>query len=139
MTSPAPRHPGYPAPLQAQITHAGRFARSLGVLHEKAATRDAASLWLEGRAEEVEVFTVDVLRAWSSGELATSAAARVIEDYLRALHASLEVWYGQSYPPACCGPLAGQHESGVRTRTESALPRRADTLLDTLSDTAAPV
>jgi hypothetical protein len=120
----------YPALLQEQITHASRFARALRVLHDGVGTEDPAFFWLEGRAAEVGVFTVDVLRGWSSGELATDLAARTIGDYLQMLHATLEGWYGRWYAPSCCGPLAASSRSGVRARPA----RRPDLLADTMSD-----
>jgi hypothetical protein len=143
MKSPAPR---YPEPLQYQINHAGRFSRTLGVLRQEASVDDAAVLlWLEGRAQEVEVFAADVLRAWSSGELGTAAAARAIEEYLHELHGSMAGWYGQWYAPSCCGPLARTRDypSGVRMQAHAGPPAsaprvpRADTLLDTVSDAPA--
>jgi hypothetical protein len=133
-----PPRPAYPALLQAQVSHAGRLARTLCSLHAQATTGDAAFLWLEGRAEEVQVFTSDVLRAWSSGELPTGLAAGVIDGYLHALHVSLEGWYGQWFAPSCCGPLA-LPASGVRKRGESRPPRRADPLGDTMADAPPPV
>jgi hypothetical protein len=141
-----PSAPRYPTILQAQVSHSHRFARALRTLEEEGPepAENAAVLWLEGRAEEVEVFTADVLRAWSSGELVTNVAVRVIHNYLHTLHASLGGWYGQWYAPSCCGPLASAPPpSGVRrllpdeTRVGGTAPRRPDTLLDTLADAPA--
>ncbi len=129
--------PRYPAPIQFQIAHAGRFSRALRALHEDIATENVVFLWLEGRADEVEVFTVDVLRAWSAGTLGTREAARAIEDYLEDLHARLEGWYGQWYAPSCCGPLAREYNSGVQKSAPPSVPRRPDTLLDTVADAPA--
>ena len=105
MTSNRPT-PAYPTALQVEISHSTRFARALRTLEvpiapdlavtardEEEAAEDGASLWLEGRAEEVAVFTADVLRAWSSGELELNAAVRVIREYVQALQAALEEWY----------------------------------------------
>ena len=136
MTSPQPS-PSYPALLQAQIEHADRFAGTLRLLHDDRSTDDAAFLWLEGRAEEVSAFLVDVLEEWSSGELATEVAVRAIHEYLHALHVSLEGWYGAWYAPSCCGPLAGPPPSGLRKRAFSRVRRRVDTLTDTLADAPA--
>jgi hypothetical protein len=134
--SPRPSVPSYPADLQNQMFHAARFARALRVLHEDAAVDDATLLWLEGRADEVLVFTSDVLNAWSAGELTTTVAASAIDDYLSALHGTLEGWYGKWYAPSCCGPLACTHAGGVRRRSESP-PRRPTSLVDTMSDSTA--
>jgi hypothetical protein len=140
MSSPSPYSPCYPALLEAQITHADQFARTLRRLHDDAGADDAAFLWLEGRAEEVGAFADDVVGAWLGGELTTGAAVRVINDYLHALHASLEGWYGRWYAPSCCGPLAGPPPSGVRERAASRVRRRVDSLTDTVVDApAAPI
>ena len=123
--------PKYPTLLQEQITHASRFARALRVLQEGAAPEDPAFFWLEGRSAEVGVFTVDVLRGWTSGELDTQAAASTIGDYLQTLHATLEGWYGRWYAPSCCGPLAASAaRGGGRARTA----RPPMSLTDTMAD-----
>jgi hypothetical protein len=131
--SPRPSVPSYPADLQNQMFHAARFARALRAMHEDAAVDEVALLWLEGRADEVIVFTSDVLDAWAAGELTTSAATSAIDDYLHGLHATLEGWYGKWYAPSCCGPLASTQAGGVRKRGEA--PRRRHNLLgDTMAD-----
>ena len=131
--------PRYPAILREQIAHVGRFVRTLRMLHEAAGTSEAAFLWLEGRAEEVAVFSLDVLEAWAKGAIDTDAAARAIDDYLHALHGTLEGWYGEWYAPSCCGPLAAPPPSGTRRRSESRV-RRVDTMTDTVVDApAAPM
>ena len=140
MTSNRPT-PAYPTALQVEISHSTRFARALRTLEvpiapdlavtardEEEAAEDGASLWLEGRAEEVAVFTADVLRAWSSGELELNAAVRVIREYVQALQAALEEWYA----PSSCGPFTGAHASGV-LKVEPGV-RRYDPLLDTMAD-----
>jgi hypothetical protein len=80
----------YPPLLQAQVSHAHRFAYTLRTLRADASPDDVSWLWLEGRADEVAAFTSDVIRAWSSAEVTADTAARAIEDYLRSLHAPLE-------------------------------------------------
>jgi hypothetical protein len=130
--SPRPSVPSYPVPLQTEMFHAARFARALRVLHEDAVVDDAALLWLEGRADEVIVFTSEILNAWAAGELTTDAAVGAIEGYLAALHATLEGWYGKWYAPSCCGPLASSHAGGMRRRGEVAR-RRPDSTTDTLA------
>jgi hypothetical protein len=118
------------------MLHAARFARALRVLHEDAAVDGATLLWLEGRADEVLVFTSDVLNAWSAGELTTTLAASAIDDYLHTLHLTLEGWYGKWYAPSCCGPLASTHAGGLRRRSD-APRRRPDSLADTTADSTA--
>jgi hypothetical protein len=135
---PSPRRlaPASPPVLQAKVSHAHRFIRTLDALHAAASVDDAPFLWLEGRAEEVRVFTDDVVRAWASGDLDVLTAARVIDDYLGALHASLETWYGRWYAPSCCGPLSQTPASGVRSRSGARSPRLAprDPLADTFDE-----
>ena len=132
-----PPVPAYPVELQTQMFHAARFACALRVLHEDASADDPALLWLEGRAEEVTVFTSDVLAAWSAGELSTRVAEDAIDGYLHALHATLEGWYGAWYAPSCCGPLASGHRSGAHRRADVA-GRRPDSLSDTVADVPVP-
>jgi hypothetical protein len=113
--------------------HAARFARALRAMHEDAAVDDVALLWLEGRADEVLVFTSDILDAWSAGQLTTTAAASAIDTYLHGLHVTLEGWAGKWYAPSCCGPLATTQAGGMRKRCE--VPRRKHNLLgDTMAD-----
>jgi hypothetical protein len=121
----------YPPLLQAQVSHAHRFAHTLRALREDASPADASWLWLEGRADEVSAFTSDVIRAWSSAEVPADAAARAIEDYLRSLHVPLEEWYGRC--PSCCGPI-----SSARPWFVPLAPRRFDSLADTMADAPAP-
>jgi hypothetical protein len=111
------------------MAHARRFVRALRALPD-ASIPDEAALWLEGRSAEVDVFAEDVLCAWKLGEVDTQDAARTIDDYLRALHSTLEAWFGPWYAPSCCGPLAD-----VRVRARSAVhERRRDPLGDTHPD-----
>jgi len=125
--------PRYPAPLAEQAAHAERFASALRALYAEAAHGDASVLWLTGRAEEVVVFVGDVLRAWGAGKRDTARAAREIEQYLEALHASIEPWYGRWYAPSCCGPWGDceRDDSLVVAR------KRIDPLVDTVTDGTA--
>ncbi|MGO8993076.1 MAG: hypothetical protein ACLQVI_07095 [Polyangiaceae bacterium] len=124
--------PRYPPLLQAQVSHAHRLAHALRALHTQTSVDDAAFLWLEGRSEEIIVFTLEVVRAWTSGELTVTTAVRTIDDYLSALHGALACWYGRWYAPSCCGPLSRPAASRVLWRPEPALRRRADTMSDVL-------
>jgi hypothetical protein len=115
----------YPALLQVELAHARRFVTALQELGEASPPpEDAALLWLEGRAEEVAVFVVDVLRAWERGDVKTTAAARTIHDYLRSLHSTLEGWFGQWYAPSCCGPFARDEHEAVSSRPPFESPPR---------------
>jgi hypothetical protein len=120
----------YPSLLQAQLSHAHRFAHTLRALCTDASPKDVSWLWLEGRADEVVAFTSDVIRAWSSAEVTADAAARAIDDYLCSLHAPLEEWYGRS--PSCCGPITSSRRWFVPLA-----PRRFDSLADTMADAPA--
>jgi hypothetical protein len=125
--------PRYPAPLAEQAAHAERFASALRALYDEVAHGDASVLWLTGRAEEVVVLVGDVLRAWGAGKLDTTSAAREIEQYLEALHASLEPWYGRWFAPSCCGPRGRCERDDSRV-----VPRkRIDLLVDTVTDGTA--
>jgi hypothetical protein len=143
MTS-SPSNRVYPVSLQLQVSHAARFARALRTLEVPIAldlavtardeedderADDGAWLWLEGRAEEVEVFAAEVTRAWSAGELDVNAAVRSIRDYLQALQVALE----ERYAPSPSGAPA----SGV-LKVEPAI-RRFDPLRETLADVPAVV
>jgi hypothetical protein len=115
--------------LETSIHHANRFVRALRALPDATVPEEAA-LWLEGRDAEASVFVEDVLSAWKLGEISADSAAGTIDDYLLALHSTLEAWFGPWYAPSCCGPLAD-----ARKRTGVALSlRRHDPLTDTLPD-----
>jgi hypothetical protein len=120
----------YPPLLQAQVSHAHRFAHTLRMLRADASPKDVSWLWLEGRADEVAAFTSDVIRTWSSAEVTADGAARTIDDYLRSLHAPLEEWYGRC--PSCCGPI-----SSARPWLVPLAPQRLDSLADTMADAPA--
>ena len=121
--------PHRPESLEASVAHAERFVRALRALPDVTVIEEA-SLWLEGRHAEVEVFVEDVLSAWKLGEIKAESAARAIDDYLLAWHSTLEVWFGPWYAPSCCGPMADARERTIVDVRE----RQHDSLNDTHPD-----
>jgi len=102
------------ADLRGALSHARRLAALLFIHELTPPPNDvAASLWLHGRAAEVERFLESLVEDHTTGRIDSRAALDGLQRYLDDLHAGLAVIVragagntsGTVPRPACCEPL----------------------------------
>jgi CheY-like chemotaxis protein len=110
--SHSPFGPFYPMPLQAAVTHAERLTNAVSdaldaILDSPAFDPNEpteAEVWLVGRAEELELFVMEVVRDWRRGALRIEDAAEVLDRYIESIHRGLFENLGTERAP-CCGAV----------------------------------
>lgn len=97
------------ADLRGALSHARRLATLL-FIHELTPppNDEVASLWLHGRAAEVERFIESLAEDQATGRIDSGAALEGLQRYLDDLHAGLAGIVrasGVAPKPSCCEPL----------------------------------
>jgi hypothetical protein len=84
--------PFYPSRLQAVVNRAERFADRVASDH--GATTEAATIWLEGRAEEIAAYVSAIVNDWRFEDLGESEAASRMASYLESLRVGYRHHFG---------------------------------------------
>jgi hypothetical protein len=95
-----------PSLVQPVVSHAERLAALLFAHELTPPTGDSsASMWLTGRAAEVERYVESVVEDWASGAATEPAVVATLGAYLDELHAGLRLHLHLD-SPSCCRPAS---------------------------------